>query len=93
MVFGEMALLDTHRSANVVAETSVSCLEVLIRDFDHFREDHPQIGERIMRNLARLLAERLIVANNRVNVLTNNDRDTASAAAANGPSGVPATAS
>jgi glutaminase len=70
MVFGEMALLDVGRSADVVAESPVSCIEVPVEEFDRFREAHPSIGERIMRNLALLLAERLIAANNRVNLLT-----------------------
>jgi glutaminase len=70
MVFGEMALLDVRRSADVVAESAVNCVEVPIESFNRFRESHPRIGERIMRNLALLLAERLIVANNRVSVLT-----------------------
>ena len=70
MVFGEMALLDVRRSADVVAESPVSCVEVPIEAFDGFRNAHPRIGERMMRNLALLLAERLIVANNRVNLLT-----------------------
>jgi glutaminase len=72
MVFGEMALLDVSRSADVVSESQVSCVEVPIREFRRFREAHPRIGERIMRNLSLLLAERLIVANNRVNLLTAN---------------------
>jgi glutaminase len=72
MVFGEMALLDVRRSADVVAESAVNCVEVPIESFNRFRESHPRIGERIMRNLALLLAERLIVANNRVSVLTAN---------------------
>jgi glutaminase len=75
MVFGEMALLETRRSADVWADSQVTCLEVPLAEFDRFRERHPRIGERIMRNLAQLLAERLIVANNRVNLLTANDRE------------------
>ena len=67
-----MALLDVSRSADVVSESQVSCVEVPIREFRRFREAHPRIGERIMRNLSLLLAERLIVANNRVNLLTAN---------------------
>ena len=70
MAFGEMALLETHRSADVVADKSVIALEVLLRDFERFREQHPRTGERIMRNLAQLLADRLIVANAKVNLLT-----------------------
>jgi glutaminase len=70
MAFGEMALLESHRSADVVADKSVTALEVPLTDFQRFREQHPRIGERIMRNLAQLLADRLIVANTKVSVLT-----------------------
>jgi glutaminase len=72
MAFGEMALLETHRTADVWADRSVTALEVPLRDFQRFREQHPKIGERIMRNLAQLLADRLIVANTKVNLLTAN---------------------
>jgi glutaminase len=82
MVFGEMALLEARRSADVWADSQVTCLEVPLADFERLRERHPRIGERIMRNLALLLAERLIVANNRVNLLTSNDREPIDAAAA-----------
>ena len=70
MAFGEMALLEAHRSADVVADKSVTALEVPLADFQRFRQQHPRIGERIMRNLAQLLAERLIVANTKVSLLT-----------------------
>jgi glutaminase len=72
MAFGEMALLETHRSADVEADKSVTALEVPLADFERFREQHPRTGERIMRNLAQLLADRLIAANARVNLLTAN---------------------
>jgi glutaminase len=70
MAFGEMALLETHRSADVEADKSVTALEVPLTDFERFREQHPRAGERIMRNLAQLLADRLIAANAKVNLLT-----------------------
>jgi glutaminase len=70
MAFGEMALLESHRSADVLADKSVTALEVPLADFQRFREQHPRIGERIMRNLAQLLADRLIVANTKVSLLT-----------------------
>ena len=70
MAFGEMALLESRRSADVVADKSVTALEVPLADFQRFREQHPRIGERIMRNLAQLLADRLIVANAKVSLLT-----------------------
>jgi glutaminase len=44
---------------------------VTIADFERFRTRHPAACERIMRNLARLLAERLIVANAKVDLLTS----------------------
>ena len=72
MAFGEMALLETHRSADVLADISATALEVPLRDFERFREEHPRTGERIMRNLAQLLADRLIVANTKVDLLTAN---------------------
>src|SRR3984957_4568785 len=72
MTFGEMALFETNRSADVLADNSVTALEIPLRDFLRFREEHPRTGERIMRNLAQLLADRLIVANTRINLLTAN---------------------
>src|SRR6266478_2289629 len=70
MAFGEMALLEAHRSADVLADVSATALEVPLREFERFREAHPRTGERIMRNLAQLLADRLIVANTKVDLLT-----------------------
>jgi glutaminase len=72
MAFGEMALLETRRSADVFADKAVTALEVPLADFQRFREAHPRTGEQIMRNLAQLLADRLIVANTKVNLLTAN---------------------
>jgi glutaminase len=70
MAFGEMALLETHRSADVFADAVVIALEVPLNDFERFRKEHPATGERIMRNLAQLLADRLISANAKLNLLT-----------------------
>jgi len=72
MAFGEMAMLEPHRSADVFADRSATAYEISLSDFERFRKRHPHAGERIMRNLAQLLADRLIVANNRVNLLTAN---------------------
>jgi glutaminase len=71
MAFGEMALLEAKRSADVLADASATAVEVTIADFERFRDQHPKAGERIMRNLAQILAERLIVANTKVNLLTS----------------------
>jgi len=70
MAFGEMALLEPHRSADVLADAAVSAVEISIGDFERFRDQHPKAGERIMRNLAQLLADRLIVANTKIDLLT-----------------------
>jgi len=72
MAFGEMALLESHRSADVFADASAIAVEIPLADFERFRDQHPRAGERIMRNLAQILAERLIVANTKVNLLTAN---------------------
>src|ERR1700726_2744536 len=40
MAFGEMALLETHRSADVLADKAVAAFEVPLRDFQRFREAH-----------------------------------------------------
>jgi glutaminase len=70
MVFGEMALLEDRRSADVWADTLVECLELPLDAYAEFREIYPQVGERIIRNLAVLLAKRLILANTKIDLLT-----------------------
>jgi len=72
MAFGEMALLEPHRSADVLADMSATAFEIQLRDFERFRKQHPRAGEQIMRNLAQLLADRLILANAKVNLLTSS---------------------
>jgi glutaminase len=72
MAFGEMALLENTRSADVLADASATAVEIPIADFERFRDRHPKAGERIMRNLAQILADRLIVANTKVNLLTTH---------------------
>jgi glutaminase len=71
MAFGEMALLEAHRSADVTADMAATAFEIPLRDFDRFRKQHPRAGEAVMRNLAQLLADRLIVANTKVDLLTS----------------------
>jgi glutaminase len=72
VAFGEMALVGGPRSADVWADTVVQCAELPLERFYGFREIHPQIGERIMRNLAGLLAQRLSRANKRIDLLSAN---------------------
>jgi glutaminase len=71
MAFGEMALIETARSADVFADMAATAFEVPLKDFERFRRQHPRASERIMRNLAQLLADRLIVANTKVDILTS----------------------
>jgi glutaminase len=71
MVFGEMALLEDRRSADVWADTTVQCLELPLAAYAGFRERHAEVGERIVRNLAVLLAKRLIHANTKIDLLTS----------------------
>ena len=46
------------------------CIELPLEKFYAFREKYPQTGERIMRNLAKLLARRLSRANTRIDLLS-----------------------
>jgi len=71
MAFGEMALIETTRSADVFADMAATAYEVPLKAFERFRKQHPRASERIMRNLAMLLADRLIVANAKVDILTS----------------------
>ena len=70
MEFGEMTLLGEPRSADVWADTNVACLELPIEEFNRFRQEHPRIAERIARNLATILAKRLILANAKIDLLS-----------------------
>lgn len=71
MPFGEMALLESHRSADVTADMAATAWEMPLRDFERFRKQHPRAGEAIMRNLAQILADRLLVANAKLDLLTS----------------------
>ena len=70
VAFGEMALLEEPRLADVWADTNVRCLELPIDQFDVFRKRYPHAGERIMHNFAALLARRLAQANLRIDLLS-----------------------
>jgi glutaminase len=70
MEFGEMAMLEQQRSADVWADTAVTCLELPMDTFADYRRSHPQIALQIMHNLSALLSRRLIVANAKVDLLS-----------------------
>jgi glutaminase len=71
MEFGEMAIIERQRSADVWADTPVKCLELPLDSFADYRQLHPQIAMKIMRNLSALLARRLILANAKVDLLSS----------------------
>jgi glutaminase len=68
--FGEMCLFEKHRTADVWADSAVRCLELPLERFHQIRQDYPQFGEHIMRNLAGLLVRRLGRANRRIDLLS-----------------------
>ena len=70
--FGEMALFEKLRTADVWADSAVRCMELPVERFYQFRDSHPQIGEQIMRNLAGLLVRRLGRANRRIDLLSSH---------------------
>ena len=72
MAFGEMALVDGIRSADIWADTAVQCIELPLDRFSEFCRGHPGVGSSIMRNLALLLAHRLGRANTRISLLSAN---------------------
>jgi glutaminase len=70
MAFGEMTLLGEPRTADIWADTAVLCLELPIAEFNRFRDERPRIAECIARNLATILAKRLILANAKIDLLS-----------------------
>ena len=70
--FGELALLGGPRSADVWADNAVLCRRVPLDRFNDFRERRPVAAERIMRNLAQMLALRLTQANTKIDLLSAN---------------------
>ncbi|MCK1390868.1 glutaminase A [Bradyrhizobium sp. 1] len=70
MEFGEMAILEQSRSADVFADTPATCLELPLDSFADYRRVHPETSLKIMRNLAAILARRLVAANAKVDLLS-----------------------
>lgn len=67
---GEMGLLDgTPRSASVIACGKVVCLSISRQAFDALTEQYPEINTQLMRDITRLFAARLRVANNMITEL------------------------
>jgi len=70
--FGEMAFIfgNEQRSATVLARNQVSLLEIKSSDFDKFVQEYPKDGVSILRNIAKIVSERLRKANHDVAKLT-----------------------
>src|SRR5437763_628943 len=58
-----VTLPDGVRLATLTAGMAATAFEVPLKAFERYRKQHPHASERVMRNLAPLLADRLIVAN------------------------------
>jgi CRP-like cAMP-binding protein len=71
--FGEFALIapNAKRSADVVSDTSVTCLVMPLASYDKLRESWPGACETILRNVASLLSDRLRQANSKIAALTS----------------------
>ena len=65
--FGEMAMIERRRSADVFADVAVVCLELPLEALRSLGAG-PQV--KLLRNLSSLLARRLILANAKVDLLT-----------------------
>ncbi|RTL49159.1 MAG: glutaminase A [Bradyrhizobiaceae bacterium] len=72
MVFGELALLEPRRSADVFADTPIVCHVIPLAALHQFCGGNPKIETKIMLNLSRLLSARLIRANKKVDLLSAN---------------------
>lgn len=70
--FGEMSLFsdDDKRSATVKAASSCGIAKIDKDKFFKICNDHPEIGNRVMQNIARVLSNRLKQANQNVLKLT-----------------------
>jgi glutaminase len=71
MEFGEMALINRERTADVWADTEVQCLEVPLKELVDYGQLFPTISLHISRNLSALLARRLVLANAKVDLLSS----------------------
>jgi len=71
-IFGEMSLLnpDTERSATVKALTPCRLGIIRQQDFIQLCESDPELGYRVMKNMAEILSDRLRKANQDILKLT-----------------------
>lgn len=70
--FGEMAFIDDEpRSASAVARKHTTLLVLSTEAFDSICEKHPRIGLRMVKNIARILSQRLRMTTGRLVYTTN----------------------
>jgi len=66
-LFGEMALLDgSPRSASVIAISPVKMFELYRVSLEEFIEKEPRIGVKVLHNLAKIMAERIRAAGDKI---------------------------
>jgi glutaminase len=70
--FGELALIGLGRTADVWADNIVRCKRISLDAINDYRNRRPAAVERVMRNLAHLLAVRLAQANTKIDLLSAN---------------------
>jgi len=68
--FGEFALAaaEEKRSADIVADTSITCHRITLAAFEKLKKDNPSVSDRIMKNLVCLMADRLKKANSKLEI-------------------------
>ncbi len=70
MAFGEMAILEhSVRSADVVADTDVSCYALSVNDFEQMHQYYANLEKILLINIARNLSQKLRKANIEINAL------------------------
>ena len=70
MAFGEMAILDRSvRSADVIADTDVSCHVLSVKDFEQLDQYNTNLKKVLLTNIACNLTQRLRKANIEINAL------------------------
>ena len=72
--FGELALIapEALRSANVIAETDAECSFLSIENVERISSGNPKIRVLLLRNLGRILFERLQQSNSKISALSAN---------------------
>jgi glutaminase len=72
MSFGELALIESQRSADIRADSKVLCRELKLDAYASFCRENNGCGERFLLNAAKLLTQRLRHANTKVNNLSSS---------------------